>query len=133
VNAERLAKRVMVRRITVDERLADDLIRLAICSLNEGVEEFFDRQGDWGRERESWVRPSNYVRRLGVSAAKAPPWASLEEGQLFLSGEFEVIGDRLGPDHFRICPGAREFIRIDTVEELKEGVKRLYFTVLAGG
>jgi hypothetical protein len=95
--------------------------------------EFFDRQGEWGSERESWVRPKNYVRRLGIPAAKAPPWASLEEGQLFLTGEFEVIGDPLAPDHFRVCPGAREFARIDTMEEFKEGVKRLYFTVLAGG
>lgn len=35
-----------VRRITVDERLADDLIRVLACPLAKGVREFLDRQMD---------------------------------------------------------------------------------------
>lgn len=125
--------RPVVRRITVDERLTDDLVRLAVSRLEEGIEIFYDRQDDWGLERESWARPKDYIQKLGVSPEKAPSWDSLQEGQLFLVGEFEVVGDRDNPRFFRIHPGGQEFVRLDLLEEYKEGVKRLYSILLTGG
>ena len=135
--AKRSRKKVRVRRITVDERLANDLIRLTICPLAEGVEEFLDRQSDWGREREVWARPKTYARTLGVPSAEAPPWETLEEGQVFLSGEFEIVepesvGDRTPQKYFRVSPGRKNFLRIDDMKEFKEGVKQIYSDVLRG-
>jgi hypothetical protein len=126
-------RKTVVRRITVDERLADDLFRLAVCSLADGVTVFFDRQGDWGAEREVWARPKNYAQKLGVPLADAPSWESLEEGQLFLSGEFEIVGDRTAPEYMRVKPGEQELLRMDTMTEFKEGVKQLYSVLLTGG
>jgi hypothetical protein len=133
MNGDQSPTRVVVRRITVDERLADDLIRLVVCRLRDGIEAFFDRRGDWGLERESFARPKDYARKLGVSPDGAPPWETLEEGQLFLAGEFEIVGDRASPHYFRICPGKQEFLRLDLLDEYKEGVKRLYSVLLTGG
>jgi len=135
--AKRSRKKVRVRRITVDEQLADDLIRLIVCSLAEGVEEFLDRESDWGREREVWARPRTYARTLGVPSAEAPPWETLEEGQVFLSGEFEIVepesaSGRRARKHFMISPGRKDFLRIDDMDEFKEGVKQIYSDVLTG-
>jgi hypothetical protein len=130
---EQSSRKAVVRRITVDERLADDLIRLVVCRLVEGVEEFYDRRGEWGRERESWARPRNYAEKLGAPPDNIPAWDSLMEGQVFLSGEFEVVGERDKPRWFRACPGKQEFLRLDSVEEHKEGLKHLYSVLLVGG
>jgi hypothetical protein len=130
MSTERAPRRVVVRRITVDEWLADDLIRLVSCRLAEGVEEFFDRDGDWGPEREIWAEPKTYARKMGVPASIAPPWETLEEGQVFVSGEFEVVGDRAAPDYLRVSRGRKELLRIDELQDLKETVKRLYSNVL---
>ena len=125
-----------MRRITVDRRLADDLIRVLICPLAEGVEEFFDRQDDWGRERAATVRPKTYVRKLGVPSPRALPWETLEEGQVFLSGEFEAIrpegaGEEAEPRCFRVSRGRKEFVRIDDLEGFKNSSKQVYSHLLA--
>lgn len=125
-------RKVHVRRVTVDERLAGDLIRLLICELAPGVIEFYDRSGDWSREREVWARPHTYAHYLGLSSSLVHewPWEKLQEGQVFLSGEFEIIGDRRRPAYFRIRPGAVEFIRLDNLREFKDGVIRTYSDLL---
>ncbi len=122
-----------VRRISVDEQLADDLIRLVICSLTKGIEVFTDRDEDWGMEREVLVKPKTYARRLGVRSSSAPPWETLEEGQVFVSGEFEVVGDRRAPRYFKVSHGRREFLRIDDLEGFKEDVKWIYSELLKRG
>jgi len=126
-------RRVEVRRITVDERLAAGLIRLAVCRLKKGVEVFYDREGDWGPERAWLARPENYARKLGVPKAEAPAWDSLQEGQLYLSGEFEIVGERSSPSYFCVSPGAKEFVRIDALEEYRRGLQRVYSVLLKGG
>jgi len=128
----RRKKRALVWRIAVDERLADDLVRLLVCPLAEEVEEFFDRKGDWGKERERWVRPRSYVKKLGLPPSQVEewPWEALTEGQVFLSGQFEIVGDRQAPKYFKVSPGREEFLRIDNLEEFKRGTKRLYSYLL---
>ncbi len=135
MSAKRSRKKVLARRITVDEKLADDLIRLVICRLAEGVEEFFDREGDWGKEREGWARPENYARKLGIPSAerKEWPWERLAEGQVFVSGEFEIVGDRTAPEYFKVSQGRQEFFRIDDLGVFKDGVTRMYSELLTRG
>ncbi len=124
-------KKAAVRRITVDERLSDDHIRLLIASLAEGVETFADRDEDWRPEREVLVRPATYARWMSVRKEKLP-WRTLEEGQVFLAGQFEVLGDPAAPDGFQVCPGVRAFLRIDRLPLVKEQAKLLYSALVRG-
>jgi len=124
-------KKAPVRRITVDERLSEDHIRLLIAPLAEGVETFTDQDEDWGAERQVLVRPTTYARWMGVRRKKLA-WRALEEAQVFLVGQFEVLGDPAAPDGFRVCPGARAFLRIDRLPLVKEQAKRLYSALVRG-
>ena len=125
-------KHVPVQRITVDEQVADDFIRLLICSLAEGVQAFFDREGDWGPEREVWVRPETYARKLAIPAPEKPkwPWEALVEGLVFLSGKFEIVGDPAAPEYFKVGSGQPKFLRLDNLEVCKQGVKQIYSDLL---
>ena len=125
-------RKVRVRRITVDEKLSDDLFRFVFCSLGEVIKKFTDRADEWQEEREKLVHPRNYSRILYVKKSEAPAWETLKEGQVYLSGEFEVIGDQTKPEYFKVSPGRRHFLRIDNLGMIDEGVKSLYSDVLRG-
>lgn len=130
---KRELRKVRVRRITVDEKLSDDLFRFVFCSLNEGIKKFTDRDDEWQEEREKLVHPRNYSRILYVKKSEAPAWETLKEGQVYLSGEFKVIGDKTKPEYFEVSSGQREFLRIDNLEIIDEGIKSLYSDVLRRG
>jgi hypothetical protein len=130
---EKQAGKPDVRRITIDERLADDLIRAAICRLAGGLEVFYDRQDDWGRERGAWFRPGDYAAKMGLDAGQAPGWHTLKEGQVFVVGEFEIVGERSDPSHLRISRGARSVLRLDHLREYRDGVKYFYGYLLEEG
>jgi hypothetical protein len=99
----------IVRRITIDEHLADDLIRVAICPLAKGVQAFLDREGDWGPERQSFVRPKDYVRKLGISDPE--DW----------------------PCYFQVSRHRGRFERIDHLDMIRESIHQLYAHALGGG
>jgi hypothetical protein len=119
-----------VRRITVDERLAEDLIRLGVCPLADGVEFFFDRSADWGEEAEEYVGPDDYADVLGLSSAEGRPWETLSEGQVFLSGEFAVVGERGAPKYFQVSRGQAGFLRIDNLRPFRGDAQRTYSELL---
>jgi len=116
----------------VDERLSDDLFRFVLCSLKEGIKKFTDRDDEWEQEQMRLVHPRNYSRTLRVRKSEAPAWETLEEGQVYLSGEFAVIGKRTAPEYFRVRRGRRQFLRIDNLEIIDKGVTSLYSDVLRG-
>ena len=140
-----------VRRITVDERLSEDLIRLEICELIKSGEsgEFKDDPDFWkdiAQEGEEIVaRPYNPEREseknlytdlmsIPESQVKQFPWKDLKEGQVFLSGEFEVREEQSGDKKVKryfICPGKKDFEQID--DDVKVNTKTLYYKVLAKG
>lgn len=140
-----------VRRITVDERLSEDLIRLEICELIKHGEsgEFKDDPDFWkdiAQEGEEIVaRPYNpekeseknlYTDLMSIpeSQVKQFPWKDLKEGQVFLSGEFEVIEEQSGDKKVKryfIRPGEKAFEQID--DDVKENTKSLYYETLAKG
>lgn len=128
----RQSHKVRVRRITVDEKLSDNLFRFVYCSLKEGIEKFTDKDDEWQKEQGKLVHPQNYSRILYIRKSEAPAWEALKEGQVYLSGEFKVIGDRAAPEYFEISSGRREFLRIDNLEIIDEGVRSLYSDVLKG-
>ena len=123
------SQKALVRRITIDEKLSNDLIRFVFCSLKEGIERFADLDEQWGEEQEVLAQSHDYAQMLDVTS-EALPWETLKEGQVFVSGEFEVIGDRTAPEYFKVSPGRKEFLRIDNLKEFKEEVKYLYSEVL---
>jgi hypothetical protein len=129
---KRKSRKVRVRRITVDEKLSDDLFRFVFCPLREGIKQFTDRDDEWQEEREKLVHPQDYSRILDVKKSEAPAWETLQEGQVYLSGEFEVIGDQTKPEYFKVSSGRRHFLRIDNLGIIDEGVKALYSDVLRG-
>lgn len=125
-------RKVQVRRITVDEKLSDELFRFVFCPLKEGIKKFRDRDDEWEEEREKLVHPRNYSRVFFVKESEAPVWETLKEGQVYLSGEFKVIGGKTNPEGFMVSPGRREFLRIDNLELIEERIKSLYSDVLRG-
>lgn len=141
----------IVRRITVDEQISEDLIRLEICELRK-----HDESGEFKDDPEYWkdivkegdeilARPTNqgeeskkdlYTDLMAIpeSQVKQFPWKDLKEGQVFLSGAFgvteEVSGDKKIKRYF-IRPGEKAFEQID--DDVKKNTKNLYYEILAKG
>jgi hypothetical protein len=142
---------VTVRRISVDERLAEDLIRLEICELIKADEsgEFKDEPGYWRdivqEGEEILARPADpekestkglYTDLMSIpeSLVAQFSWKDLTEGQVFLSGEFDVKEEQDGDEKVRryfIRPGEKAFLQID--DDVKDNTKTLYYGVLAKG
>ena len=140
-----------VLRITVDERLSEDLIRLEICELKKIGEsgEFKDEPDFWrdivqeGEEIVAWPINSEKESKKGLytdlmsipeSQVKQFPWKDLKEGQVFLSGAFEVKEEQSGDKkvtRYFIRPGEKAFKQID--DDVKENTKTLYYEILAKG
>lgn len=144
-------KLASVRRITVDERLSDDLIRLEICELKRVDEsgEILDEPGFWtdisSEGNDVLARPANpqsksrknlYTDLMGIPETHVDvyPWKDLTEGQVFLSGEFEVREEQREEETIKryfASPGKKAFERID--DDVKKHTKALYYEVLAKG
>lgn len=126
-------KKVIVRRITVDEKLSEDLIRVLVSSLKEGIKKFRDKMEYWEEENEELVRPDSFVKKMGIpfSEKKKFKWENLREGQVFLSGAFDVVDIKKPPGKFEVNPKRKEFLSIDTLA--KKDIKKLYFRVLGRG
>jgi hypothetical protein len=129
-----------VWRITIDEQLEDDLIRAVRCRLADGVDAFWDRTNEWAREYALLLTPEDYAQKLRLPPAQDEtlPWSALQEGQVFLVGEFEAVrgaGAAQGeaPAHFQVVRGQSSFLRIDQMDVFRDGLKAVYATALRGG
>jgi hypothetical protein len=118
-----------VQRITVDERLADDMIRFEICELREGVEKFAYEIDVWERGIGLIVNEDAYGFDLGIPY----PWDNLEEGDVFLIGGFEPVDDEDETDRYRVNPSIRGVLKIDHLDEYRDYLRALYSDVLRGG
>jgi len=119
-----------VRRITIDEKLEDDLMRILIANLKDNVTTFSDDSTYWEEEEELLVRPDNYQKKIGMTRdnAKKWPWDNLYEGQVFLVGRFRVIRNRGAQTTFVVDVKRRNFQCIDRL--IKERVKKKYLVAL---
>jgi hypothetical protein len=142
-------KDATVRRITIDERLSEDLIRLEICELKKTSKsgEFKDEPDFWKdivqEGEEILARPINpeegsgkclYTDLMSIPESQVEkfPWKDLKEGQVFLSGAFEVKEEQSGDKkvtRYFIRPGQEAFKQID--DDVKENTKTLYYEILA--
>jgi hypothetical protein len=140
-----------VYRITIDERLSEDLLRLEICELIK-----VDESGAFKDEPEFWkdisadgeeivARPidpdkktekESYTRLMSIPESEASqyPWNDLKEGQVYLSGSFEVKevkdGEKTARRYF-VSTGEEAFKRIDG--DVKKNTEILYFETVSQG
>jgi len=119
-----------VRRITIDEKLEDDLMRILIANLKDNVTTFSDDSTYWEEEEELLVRPDNYQKKIGMTRDNAKKWPrdNLYEGQVFLVGRFRVIRNRGAQTTFVVDVKRRNFQCIDRL--IKERVKKKYLAAL---
>lgn len=120
----------LVRRITVDEKLADGLFRVLITALKDDMTEFNDDLLFWGEECERLIQPNNYHQILDMTKRNVHtwPWESLSEGQVFLQGRFRIKRNRRAKTLFVVDKRRRNFRRIDPM--IKEQIKKNYLDVL---
>lgn len=119
-----------VYRITVDERLTNDLMRILIAGLKPDRITFNDDRGHWDEEEEFMVGPDDYQRTMGLTPAsvKQWPWKNMLEGQVFLRGRFQDSRGR--PGEFVVDTKMKQtnFQRIDYFS--KNRVKNIYLSAL---
>jgi hypothetical protein len=120
-----------VRRITIDERVSEEFVRLLIAPLAEGLKDFTDKDQDWGPEQEIWVSQRTYARRMGTRKQDLS-WQGLQEGQVFLSGQFKLVGSEEELQGFQVKPGANKFLRIDQFPLVRRKIKKLYADLVRG-
>ncbi len=147
--------RARVRRISIDERLDGDLVKIGVADLRSGHTDLgLDALDGWSEERVRLVRPSTFLRSFGLKKNHSelqalveelplgpgendPPgafWRSLEEGQVYLAGEIEVRGiDRSSIEGIAACPGTFSVVRIDRIPTIKNKHKQLYSAALKEG
>jgi hypothetical protein len=121
-----------VYRITVDERLDEHRVRLLITSLadqpyREG-QRFQDRYETWmPDEREESLSQAEFCSlraELGIPSTPIS-WTALDEGRVYLAGEFSVESDGFG-----IASGRAAFERIDHLDFVKIPACELYTSLL---
>lgn len=103
-------RRVRVYRITVDEKLTTNHVRLLICSLVNHIEKYVNRKTNqilitdcvrkWDEEEEFILRQNEFrefLPTLGLMAESIipPDWDSLKESQVFYAGHVRCEEIRL--------------------------------------
>ena len=133
-----------VYRMTIDEQLDEDLFRILVSTLDPEISrqpiysirnwspevEILITNTVLDRRRKSSPRFQNW-QSFGTLKNKRliPHWNSLQEGQVFLYGAFQLMkeGEMVFID--RDLDSA-SLHRIDLVPQLDDYVKQLYFNVL---
>lgn len=119
----------MVRRITVDSILSGGLVRLEICDLVEGRKRFRDEARSWCNYRDIIVTKKTFKKEMRIPPGQEDgiPWNSLQEGQVYLSGQ--LARPRLEkPEIYIARPGKPLVIRID--RWIRKDLESLYFKAL---
>jgi len=150
-----MPKKETVRRITVDERLHDSLIRLLFADPEASAK--LIPLGDactWSDEKDELATPENALELMGIAgspallaeavrqvtgvASAAPTaaqfWNGLAEGMAFVVGRFEPVAEPGAEPHAirPLAQGDVRLLRIDTLAAVKEGLKTLYATAVSG-
>ncbi|MBN1273233.1 MAG: hypothetical protein JXB26_13280 [Candidatus Aminicenantes bacterium] len=100
--------------------------------MTAGKSFFSNNEKKWGDEVEMWVTSDTYKKEMGIPPKEdLPKWNDLKEGQVYLSGHFEIVGKRESPEKFKVNTKVKDFLQID--EFVKKDIKELYFKVLKKG
>ena len=121
-----------VARITVDELLAEDLIRILVAPLKAGRASFTDEAIYWEDEQDVLIIPQDYRDIMGMSLANARryPWDSLYEGQVFLVGSFKLDSTHTDGRWYSVETD-RKYLRCIN-RFIKNDLKKQYLTALEG-
>lgn len=142
-----------VRRITIDERLDEGLLKVAVADLLPGHDDLSDDPLDaWSEESLELISREDFLGEFGLEprdpllatlvgirdsvAADEDPegafWRTLEEGQVFLVGEIGITGDdREAPEGIHVRTGTSTVLRIDRIDRIKKKHEALYSMALS--
>ena len=125
-----------IYRITVDERLSDDLVRVLFAELKTvSNESFFDDTiNSWKEEKILLVNPETWIKKLSVpsSYTEKYPFSSLYEGQVFLCGNITLNRSKNSNKRFKINKSPAIKL-LPVTSYVKEDIKMLYRNALTGG
>jgi hypothetical protein len=123
----------LVKRITIDEKMDENLMRILVADLETGIEEFTDDPDDWQPEEDLVKSPREFREITGMTKRhiRKWPWGKLFEGQVFLQGYFKTKPGHRGKPVFIIDRARKNLLCINN--QIKEDIKRNYFDALKGG
>lgn len=120
----------LVWRITVDERLDTERVRLLIAAyVGESARSFLDPIEDWSEESERTICREQMPAFFGEGEG-APTWEDLREGQVYLVGSVEPACEENRVVAFHPSSAAPTPHRLDSIPSVKADQKRLYSEVL---
>lgn len=121
-----------INRITIDEKLADDLIRILVAPLKKHSSHFTDNFDCWEDEADELINPDNFETKLFMTSANSRryPWNSLYEGRVFLVGKFKIDTERKGKRWYTTDARKKTFRCIN--RQIKEDIKEKYLRALEG-
>jgi len=131
-----MQKEKPVYRITVDEFLAEDLVRVLFAELDisRNTTLFDDTTDVWKEEQALVVNSETWAEKLALPATrlKAYPLSSFCEGQVFLCGNVSLNRSKKSRQKFRINKTpARKLLPVTT--QVHAEIKSLYKKALTGG
>ncbi len=131
-----MKKKLPLYRITVDEFLAEDLVRVIFAELkiSKNASLFDDDTGSWKAEEAFVVNPETWAEKLALPAIRIKdyPLANLFEGQVFLCGNVSLNRSRGIKKKFRINKTpARKLLPVTS--QVHADIKSLYKNALTGG
>jgi hypothetical protein len=123
----------LVQRITVDEKLDKNLVRILVAALRTGKEEFTDDPRYWRQEKDLIVSREKFWDITGMAPrhVRRWPWGKLFEGQVFLQGYFKTKPGQRGKPVFIINRARKNLLSINDL--IKDDIKSIYFSALKGG
>jgi hypothetical protein len=131
-----MQKNMPVYRITVDEFLAEGLVRVLFAELDisRNTTLFDDMTAVWKEEQALVVNSETWAEKLALPAArlKAYPLNSLREGQVFLCGNVSLNRSKKSKKAFRMNKTpTRKLLQVTT--QVHAEIKSLYKKALTGG
>lgn len=116
-----------VLRIAVDDVLSDDIIRFEICILKKGTREFLYDPDVWGDGFDLIAYQDTFEVEYGIPLS----WGTLNSGQVFYYGAFEVVRDESNnPELFRYKKDNEALVRIDVLDNYRQKIRELYSRLL---
>ncbi len=125
-----------IYRITVDECLSEDLVRVLFAELKVVKDESFfdDTVNTWKEEKVLLVNHETWIEALSVpvSYTEKYPFSTLREGQVFLCGNITLNKSKNSKKRFKTNKSpARKLLHVTSY--VKEDIKKLYTKALMRG
>lgn len=118
-----------VLRITIDERLSEDLVQLMIAKLKSTKDGEYNLLGDlWSEEEVYQVDTLDWASFLSNYYLKKYPFQNLKEGQVYIFGPIGI--QSRGKSQLIVFKGNKKLISI--TEYIKRDTKNLYNKALLG-